>query len=84
MKKAKQARPSREEILEGIGYTPLTFPASLHDGRRRKEAHDEYHDWIGIRRGSLPTAVQTRSPKNRANTYSFGCWSGGSGTSGTS
>ena len=20
-------------------------------GRRRKQAHDEYHDWIGIRRG---------------------------------
>ena len=30
MKKAKQSRPTREEILEGIGYTPLTFPASLH------------------------------------------------------
>jgi hypothetical protein len=29
-KKAKQSRPTREEILEGIGYTPLTFPASLH------------------------------------------------------
>jgi hypothetical protein len=30
MKKAKQSRPTREEILEGIGYTPLTFPASLY------------------------------------------------------
>jgi hypothetical protein len=30
MKKAKQSRPTREEILEGIGYTPLTFPESLH------------------------------------------------------
>jgi hypothetical protein len=30
IKKAKQSRPTREEILEGIGYTPLTFPESLH------------------------------------------------------
>jgi hypothetical protein len=30
LKKAKQSRPTREEILEGIGYTPLTFPASLY------------------------------------------------------
>jgi hypothetical protein len=29
MRKAKQSRPTREEILEGIGYEPLTFPASL-------------------------------------------------------
>ena len=29
MKTTKQARPTREEILKGIGYTPLTFPESL-------------------------------------------------------
>jgi len=31
--------PSREEILAGIGYTPLTFPASLHvpEALRAKE-----------------------------------------------
>jgi hypothetical protein len=29
-RKAKQSRPTRDEILEGIGYTPLTFPASRH------------------------------------------------------
>jgi len=38
-KKTQQARPTREEILEGIGYTPLTFPASLHvpEALRAKE-----------------------------------------------
>ena len=46
MKKAKQSRPTREEILAGIGYTPLTFPASLHvpQALRAKEerAHQDY------------------------------------------
>jgi hypothetical protein len=46
MKKAKQARPTREEILEGIGYTPLTFPAHLHvpEALRAKEerANQDY------------------------------------------
>jgi hypothetical protein len=37
-KKAKQSRPKREEILEGIGYTPLTFQASLQpEALRAKE-----------------------------------------------
>ena len=46
IKKAKQSRPTREEILEGIGYTPLTFPASLHvpEALRAKEerANQDY------------------------------------------
>ena len=46
MKKAKQSRPTREERLEGIGYTPLTFPASLHvpEALRAKEerANQDY------------------------------------------
>ena len=28
-------------------------------GRRRKQAHDEYHDWIGIRRGRCPGCGKT-------------------------
>ena len=39
-KKAKQSRPTREEILEGIGYTPLTFPASLHVPEAVRAAED--------------------------------------------
>ena len=46
VKKAKQSRPTREEILEGIGYTPLTFPASLQvtEALRAKEerANQDY------------------------------------------
>ena len=39
-------------------------PACEHDsiighGRRRKQAHDEYHDWIGIRRGRCPGCGKT-------------------------
>jgi hypothetical protein len=36
----KQSRPTREEILEGIGYTPLTFPASLHVPEAVRAAED--------------------------------------------
>ncbi len=28
-------------------------------GRRRKQAHDEYHSWIGIRRGRCPDCGKT-------------------------
>jgi len=28
-------------------------------GRRRKQAHDEHHDWIGIRRGRCPACGKT-------------------------
>ena len=28
-------------------------------GRRRKQAHDEHHDWIGIRRGLCPGCGKT-------------------------
>jgi Domain of unknown function (DUF6431) len=28
-------------------------------GRRRKQAHDEYHDWIGIRRGRCSKCEKT-------------------------
>lgn len=28
-------------------------------GHRRKQAHDEHHDWIGIRRGRCPTCKTT-------------------------
>jgi len=28
-------------------------------GRRRKQAHDEHHDWIGIRRGRCPDCGKT-------------------------
>lgn len=28
-------------------------------GRRRKQAHDEHHDWIGIRRGRCPDCRKT-------------------------
>lgn len=28
-------------------------------GRRRKQAHDEHHDWIGIRRGRCPNCTTT-------------------------
>jgi hypothetical protein len=30
MKRATSSRTTREDILKGIGYEPLTFPASLH------------------------------------------------------
>jgi hypothetical protein len=40
VKKAKQSRPTREEILEGIGYTPLTFPESLHVPEAVRAAED--------------------------------------------
>ena len=40
MRKAKQSRPTREEILEGIGYTPLTFPESLHVPEAVRAAED--------------------------------------------
>ena len=40
VKKAKQGRPTREEILEGIGYEPLTFPASLHVPEAVRAAED--------------------------------------------
>ena len=40
MKKAKQARPTREEILKGIGYTPLTFPENLHVPEAVRAAED--------------------------------------------
>jgi len=38
---------------------PRRCPTCEHDsiighGRRRKQAHDEHHDWIGIRRGRCP------------------------------
>jgi hypothetical protein len=31
-------------------------------GRRRKQAHDEHHDWIGIRRGLCPGCGKTFTP----------------------
>ena len=39
-------------------------PACEHDsiighGRRRKQAHDEHHDWIGIRRGRCTDCKKT-------------------------
>ena len=39
-------------------------PACEHDsiighGRRRKQAHDEHHDWIGIRRGRCTDCEKT-------------------------
>ena len=39
-------------------------PVCEHDsiighGRRRKQAHDEHHDWIGIRRGRCPGCGKT-------------------------
>ena len=40
MKKATQSRPTREEILEGIGYTPLTFPENLHVPEAVRAAED--------------------------------------------
>jgi hypothetical protein len=40
MKRAQQSKPTREEILEGIGYTPLTFPASLHVPEAVRAAED--------------------------------------------
>jgi hypothetical protein len=40
IQKAQQSRPTREEILEGIGYTPLTFPASLHVPEAVRAAED--------------------------------------------
>ena len=40
LKKAKQFRPTCEEILEGIGYTPLTFPENLHVPEAVRAAED--------------------------------------------
>jgi len=40
MKTAKQPRPTREEILEGIGYTLLTFPENLHVPEAVRTAED--------------------------------------------
>ena len=31
----------------------------ISHGRRRKQAHDEHHDWIGIRRGRCPGCEKT-------------------------
>ncbi len=31
----------------------------IDHGRRRKQAHDEHHDWIGIRRGLCPGCGKT-------------------------
>jgi hypothetical protein len=41
---------------DGCGSDPASLPDLLEDsiighGRRRKQAHDEHHDWIRIRRG---------------------------------
>jgi hypothetical protein len=69
MKKAKQSRPTREEILEGIGYTPLTFPASLHvpEALRAKEerASQDYVVGAGFL-GLHPGARKRPGPERQA------------------
>src|ERR1700691_974654 len=40
MKRAQQTKTPREEILEGIGYTPLTFPERLHVPEAVRAAED--------------------------------------------
>jgi hypothetical protein len=40
MKNAQQSRPTREEILEGIGHTPVTFPENLHVPEAVRAAED--------------------------------------------
>jgi Domain of unknown function (DUF6431) len=38
-----------------LRYCPVCKRDSIiGHGRRRKQAHDQYHDWIGIRRGLCP------------------------------
>ena len=55
MKKAKQARPTREEVLEGIGYTPLTFPASLQVPEAVRAAEERANqDYVSVRRNFRP------------------------------
>jgi hypothetical protein len=43
---------------------PAAMPCSERDsiighGRRSKQAHDEHHDWIGVRRGRCPGCGKT-------------------------
>ena len=45
-------------------YPTFCLPACEHDsiighGRRCKQAHDEHHDWIGMRRGRCPGCGRT-------------------------
>ena len=48
----------------GVQPIPRQCPGCLSDsiighGRRRKQAHDEHHDWIGIRRGFCTRCQKT-------------------------
>ena len=53
---AAQNNPETDWAVAGAEHTLRQCPECLTDsvighGRRRKQAHDEDHDWIGIRRG---------------------------------
>jgi hypothetical protein len=81
MKTTKQARPTREEILKGIGYTPLTFPESLHVPEAVRAAEDlAMQDYIvGWTLGlwdhinkSDAAAGRQRAGRNRARPSSSG------------
>jgi len=59
IKKAKQSRPTREEILEGIGYTPLTFPESLHVPEAVRAAEDLARSSVGRRDSGITSTILT-------------------------
>ena len=59
VKKAKQSRPTREEILEGIGYTPLTFPESLHVPEAVRAAEDLARSSVGRRDSGITSTRWT-------------------------
>ena len=47
-------RPAGPKTATRSSYADVRFVNSdsiVGHGRRRKQAHDEHHDWIGIRRG---------------------------------
>ena len=44
----------------------LEMDSIIGHGRRRKQAHDEHHDWIGIRRGRCPGCKRTFTFLSRA------------------
>jgi hypothetical protein len=66
MRKAKQSRPTRGEILGGIGYEPLTFPASLRVPEALRAEEDRaLQDYIvAWTRVSGTSSMRTKAPRS--------------------